>query len=138
VATPTAGRTAGSLDAEIEGETMPPRTPTRLVSALALSGAAGLAAAQADFPAIFVANDGNLEGSVTSLRVEPDGSLSFVDRVITGTRPSTSQPCAGCNPVAIDLTPGGRFLATAHASGDAGENLTVYEVAPGRHARRRR
>jgi 6-phosphogluconolactonase (cycloisomerase 2 family) len=130
VATPTAGRTAGSLDAEIEGETMPPRTPTRLVSALALSGAAGLAAAQADFPAIFVANDGNLEGSVTSLRVEPDGSLSFVDRVITGTRPSTSQPCAGCNPVAIDLTPGGRFLATAHASGDAGENLTVYEVAP--------
>lgn len=85
--------------------------------------------AQSSLPAIFVANEGNLEGSVSSFIVETDGTLSFVDRVITGMRSSTSQPCAGCNTYAIDITPSGRFLATSHASGSAAENFTVYEVA---------
>ena len=99
-------------------------------AALTIAAAAGLAHAQATDPHIFVANEGNLEGSVTSMRVNADGTLAFVDRVITGTRQSTSQPCPGCNPYAIALSPNGRFLATTHASGNFDENIIVYEVAP--------
>ncbi len=90
---------------------------------------AGLARAQATDPHVFIANEGNLEGSVTSMRVEPDGTLSFVDRVVTGSRPTTTQPCPGCNPYAITISPSGRWLATTHASGNADENIIVYEVA---------
>ncbi len=82
---------------------------------LAVAAGASSAHAQSSTPAIFVANEGNLEGSVTSFLVETDGTLAFVDRVITGSRTSTSQPCAGCNTFAIDITPSGRFLATSHA-----------------------
>jgi len=88
----------------------------------------GAAFSQTAHPQVFVANDGNLEGSISSMRVFADGSLDLVDRVITGTRTSTSLPCAGCNPFAIDLTPDGRFLATNHASGNAGEQITLVEV----------
>ncbi|RMH31886.1 MAG: hypothetical protein D6692_00145, partial [Planctomycetota bacterium] len=101
------------------------RTPATLFIA-ALTAAAS---AQATNPHIFVANDGNLEGSVSSMRIEPDGSLTLVDRVITGTRTSTSQPCPGCNTYAIDLSPDGRFLATNHAAGDTGEQVTIYSVS---------
>tara|TARA_Y100001933_G_scaffold159482_1_gene157710 strand:+ start:69 stop:1373 length:1305 start_codon:yes stop_codon:yes gene_type:complete len=104
---------------------MPART-----ALLSLAALAGTAAAQAEFPAIFVANNGNLEGSVSTMRIEADGSLTFVSKVVTGTRSSTSQPCPGCNTYAIDITPDGRFLATAHAAGSSTENLTVYAVAP--------
>jgi DNA-binding beta-propeller fold protein YncE len=105
--------------------------PTRLLAALlAVAGSAAAVTAQASFPAAFVANEGNLEGSVTSMRIEPSGGVAFVDRVVTGTRSSTSEPCPGCNTYAIDLTPDGRFLATSHAAGDGGENITVYAVAP--------
>jgi 6-phosphogluconolactonase (cycloisomerase 2 family) len=96
---------------------------------LAVAASASIAHAQSATPAIFVANEGNLEGSVSSFIVEPNGELTFVDRVITGSRTSISDPCAGCNTFAIDITPNGRFLATSHASGDAAENFTVYEIA---------
>jgi 6-phosphogluconolactonase (cycloisomerase 2 family) len=97
--------------------------------ALALAAAAGLAHAQATDPHVFIANEGNLEGSVTSMKLNPDGTLAFVDRVITGMRTSTSQPCPGCNPYAITKSPNGRWLATTHASGNFDENVIVYEVA---------
>lgn len=103
-------------------------------AALLVGGAAFFSSpclAQSTDPAVFIANNGNLEGSVTSMRLEPDGSLAFVDRVVTGSRSSTSQPCPGCNAYAIDISPSGRFLATSHAAGDAAdENVTVYEVGP--------
>jgi 6-phosphogluconolactonase (cycloisomerase 2 family) len=104
--------------------------PRATHAACFLAAAAGLAHAQATDPHVFIANEGNLEGSVTSMRVEGDGTLTFVDRVVTGSRPSTSQPCPGCNPFAITITPNGRWLATTHASGNADENVIVYEVAP--------
>lgn len=101
----------------------------RTLGALVATGCFSSATiAQSDSPAIFVANEGNLEGSVSSFVIDPDGTPSFVDRVITGTRNSTSEPCPGCNTFAIDLSPNGRFLATSHASGDGPENFTVYEV----------
>ena len=101
-----------------------------LLPSVLLLATTGLATAQADYPAIFVANNGNLEGSVSTMRIESSGALTFVSRVVTGTRSSTSQPCPGCNTYAIDITPNGRFLATTHASGNTTENLTIYEVAP--------
>jgi 6-phosphogluconolactonase (cycloisomerase 2 family) len=107
-----------------------PSTRTFAAAASLLTAAAGLAHAQSAAPAVFVANNGNLEGSVSSLRVNPDGTLTLIDRVITGTRTSTSQPCAGCNSFAIDATPSGAFLATTHASGNTSEEINVYAVAP--------
>lgn len=99
------------------------------VPILTLVVSASLASAQAQFPVVFVANNGNLEGSVSTMVIHSSGSVGFLDRVITGTRSSLSQPCPGCNTSAIDITPNGRFLATAHSAGDGGENTTVYEVA---------
>lgn len=107
-----------------------PTKATRLIASAVLASAAGLASAQAQFPVVFVANNGNLEGSVSTMVIHSSGSVGFLDRVITGTRSSLSQPCPGCNTSAIDITPNGRFLATAHSAGTGGENTTVYEVAP--------
>jgi 6-phosphogluconolactonase len=88
------------------------------------------ARAQATGRAVFVANNGNLEGSVTAFDVDADGMLTFVNRVITGTRPSTSVPCPGCNPYDISISPNGRFLATCHPSGPyPDEQVSVFEVA---------
>ncbi len=90
--------------------------------------ASSAAFAQAADPHVFVANDGNLEGSVSSLRVNQDGSLTLADRVVTGSRASTSQPCAACNAFAIDLSPDGSHLAVNHASGSSPEQITVLRV----------
>jgi 6-phosphogluconolactonase (cycloisomerase 2 family) len=101
-----------------------------LVGALVLLGAVPLALGQAGGPTLFVANNGNLEGSVSAMAIEPDGSLSLINRVITGTRPNTSTPCSGCNPYEIALSPGGLYLATGHASGtNVIEQITIYKVA---------
>ena len=89
---------------------------------------------QAADRAIFVANNGNLEGSVTALAVNADDTLTVVNRVITGTRPNTSVPCPGCNPYEISITPNGRYLATGHAStSDPYEQVTIFEVAADGH-----
>jgi 6-phosphogluconolactonase (cycloisomerase 2 family) len=91
---------------------------------------ATLAFGQAADRAIFVANNGNLEGSVTAFAVNADGTLALVNRVITGTRPTLSDPCPGCNPYEISITPNGRYLATGHAStNDPYEQLSFFEVA---------
>jgi 6-phosphogluconolactonase (cycloisomerase 2 family) len=87
---------------------------------------------QASDRAIFVANNGNLEGSVTAFGVNPDGTLDFVNKVITGSRPNMSAPCPGCNPYEISITPSGRFLVTGHAStNDPYEQVSFFEVAAG-------
>lgn len=91
--------------------------------------AAPSASAQADFSAVFVANNGNLEGSVTSMVILPSGAVQALSRVVTGSRPTLSQPCPGCNTYAIDITPDGRYLATVHAAGESAEHITVYAVA---------
>lgn len=89
---------------------------------------ARIAVAQSSTPAVFVSNNGNLEGSVTAFKLAADGSLEFINRVVTGTRPAISNPCAGCNAYEISLTPNGRFLAVAHAAGDI-DSVTIHEVA---------
>jgi 6-phosphogluconolactonase (cycloisomerase 2 family) len=84
--------------------------------------------AQATGSAVFVANNGNLEGSVTALKVGADGSLDFVNRVVTGTPASLSDPCAGCNAYEITLTPDGKYLAACHAAGDL-DGITILSVS---------
>jgi len=85
--------------------------------------------AQSSAPAVFVSNNGNLEGSVTSFRLESNHTLTFLDRNITGTRQNINDPCPGCNAYDLSLTPDGRFLAVAHAAGDI-DSITIHAVQP--------
>jgi 6-phosphogluconolactonase (cycloisomerase 2 family) len=94
------------------------------------AGIVPVAHGQADNRAIFVANNGNLEGSVTAFEVHDDGTLAFVNKVITGSRPNMNSPCPGCNPYEISIAPDGRFLVTGHAStNDPYEQVSFFEVA---------
>ncbi len=97
------------------------------IAAIVIAAAAP-AHAQSTLPAVFVANNGNLEGSISSFTVNPDGTLAFADRIITGMRASTAIPEFGCNARAI--APGGRYLAIGHASGSSSvnERITILEV----------
>jgi len=101
-----------------------------LLIAFALGLTASAAFGQAAMRAAFVANSGNLEGSVTSFTFDPDGVPVFVEKVITGERDSTSEYEPGCNAYTIAITPDGRFLATGHASSDDPfQQITILEVA---------
>ncbi len=96
-----------------------------------LSLASGGCFGQSALPAVFIANNGNLEGSITSMIVNPDGTLSFADRIITGMRTSTAIPEFGCNARSIAISPNGKYLAVGHASGSSSvnERITILEVA---------
>jgi 6-phosphogluconolactonase (cycloisomerase 2 family) len=106
---------------------------TRMLFASALLILAILAPgadAQATFPAAFLANNGNLEGSVTSFRYNADGSLAVVEKEVTGARSSTSVYEPGCNAYTIAISPNGHYLATGHASSDDPlQQVTILEAA---------
>ena len=82
---------------------------------------------QAAVRAVFVSNNGNLEGSVSSFTINPDLTLHFVAKRVTGTRPTLSVPCPGCNAYEIALTPNGRYIALVHPAGDL-DGITIVEV----------
>jgi 6-phosphogluconolactonase (cycloisomerase 2 family) len=89
------------------------------------------AAGQSKLPAVFVANNGNLEGSVSSFRVLPDGSLEFVEKLVIGATASSQEFHPGTNAQTISLSPNGRWLAVGHAtSSDTVEQVTLLEVLP--------
>lgn len=97
-------------------------------AALSLTVGSG-ALAQADFKAAFVANNGNLQGSVTTYRVEADGTLTWIAKYITGERPNSTVYHSGTNAQAISLTPNGRYVATAHGtSSETVEQVTILRV----------
>lgn len=74
--------------------------------------------------AAFVANNGNVEGSVTSFTFSPTGVPQFVAKFITG---GSGSP--GTNAYSIALTPDGRHLATTHATAAAiNEQVTIMRV----------
>ncbi|MGD9691312.1 MAG: hypothetical protein AB7G17_00550 [Phycisphaerales bacterium] len=86
--------------------------------------------AQSTGPAVFVANNGNLEGSVSSMLVNPDGTLTFRDKYITGTRPNTTVFHPGTNAQTISISPNGKYLAAGHGtSSNTVEQLTILRVA---------
>lgn len=103
-------------------------SPLRAIVSMTTLALAGSAFGQAQVRAVFVANNGNLEGSVSSFTVGAGGGLTFVNKVITGTRTTTSQPCAGCNAYELSITPNGKYLASAHAAGDL-DGITIFSVA---------
>lgn len=101
--------------------------PATIGLALAVPAALG----QASMKAAFVANNGNLEGSVTSYTFNPDGSPSFVQKIIIGERENTSEYEPGCNAYTISIAPSGNYLVTGHAAGNYDfQQLTILEVAP--------
>ena len=105
------------------------RTALALGPAVALLVCAGAAMAQASFPAVFVANNGNLEGSVTSYGFSAAGVPQVIQKFVIGSTPSTSQPVAGTNAYAIDRSPDGRHLLISHATAATTvEQLTLLRV----------
>jgi len=89
-----------------------------------------LACAQSLTPAVFVANNGNLRGSVTSLRINPDATLSLVQDLVTAEVPS-GQSSPGTNAYAISLSPDGAYLAVSHAtSASITEQISLIRVNP--------
>ncbi|MEM1186608.1 MAG: beta-propeller fold lactonase family protein [Planctomycetota bacterium] len=101
----------------------------RLAALCAVAAGSAVCFAQSIEPLVLVANEGNFEGSLTSFRLDSDGSLTFIDREITGSRTSFDQPCPGCNTFRVSLSPNGAFAATVHASGDAVESVIIYSIA---------
>lgn len=88
---------------------------------------ASCACAQSDLPAAFVANNGNIEGSVTSFTLDALGVPTFVQKVITGS--GSGSP--GNNAYSITITPNGRLLATSHATAASiTEKVTILRVNP--------
>ena len=66
------------------------RARNGVLAACGLALVSSAAFGQATTRAAFVANNGNLEGSVTSFVFDDDGAPVFVQKVITGERPSTT------------------------------------------------
>ena len=84
---------------------------------------------QANQRAVFVANDGNLEGSVTSYLLDGDDAPVFVEKLVIGSTPSTSNPVPGTNAHTVAISPNGRFLAVGHTtSADDFEQLSIVAV----------
>ncbi|MCC5787557.1 MAG: beta-propeller fold lactonase family protein [Phycisphaerales bacterium] len=103
----------------------------RAIPAVLLSAAAGMASAQSQIPAVFVANNGNLEGSVTSYTFDPDGRPVKVDQFITDSRNSGEPTKGGENAYSIDISPSGEFLAVTHVTAlSPFERLTILRVHP--------
>jgi 6-phosphogluconolactonase (cycloisomerase 2 family) len=101
-----------------------------LAAALAAAVLVSAAAGSSMQPTVFVANNGNLEGSVSSFIVNPDGTTQFVMKYVTGSRPNTQEYHPGTNAYAISLTPSGDHVATSHAtSSETVEQITVLAVA---------
>src|SRR5688572_15480193 len=76
---------------------------------------------QSSDPAIFVVNNGSAGSSVSSFRVNADGTLTYADTVV---------PTAQLNPQTIDVSPNGRWLCVGHGSDSVSpDHLTFIEVA---------
>jgi 6-phosphogluconolactonase (cycloisomerase 2 family) len=98
------------------------------VAVAALAGGAAVAVAQSVGPAAFVSNNGNLRGSVTSYRVNQDGTLTLVQDLVTGERDSGEPYINGTNAYSISITPNGKYIAVTHATGLTNEQVTVIQV----------
>lgn len=103
-------------------------TPLALVATSLLGCAA--AYGQATFPILFAAHNGNLEGSVSSFRIQEDGSLSFIQELVLGARASGEPANPGTNAYCISVSPKGKFLAISHATSfSTEERISIVQVA---------
>src|SRR5690606_32382859 len=97
----------------------------RIAALAAASAFAAAATGQMAQPGVFVTNNGNNEGAVTSFGFNPDGTLRLLDRVVLG---AGSGP--GTNAAAVDVSADGRYLPTGHATAYDPEQLTIIAVGP--------
>jgi hypothetical protein len=100
------------------------------VAVLVLSlAAAATARAQLAERGVFVANNGNLEGSVSVMTFNLAGNPVFRSKYVTGLRPNTQVYEPGTNAYGISLTPDGAVLCVSHAtSSTTTEQLTFLRV----------
>ena len=97
--------------------------------ALVLVLAASAASGQMSERAVFVAHNGNLEGSVSVMTLDAQDRPVFRFKYVTGSRPNTQQFHPGTNAYGISLTPDGAFLCTSHTtSSTTVEQLTMLRV----------
>jgi 6-phosphogluconolactonase (cycloisomerase 2 family) len=100
-----------------------------LIGLTAAGSLAGMACGQSVERAVFAANNGNLEGAVSSLILDGQDRLVFVQKLVIGTRPNLQTVETGCNAYELALSPDGRYLAVSHASGEQPmEQITIVEV----------
>jgi WD40 repeat protein len=95
--------------------------------------AVGVAFGQSATPAAFVANNGNLEGSVTSFRVRTEGAtpggLEFVQKLVLGQMTSGGPSDPGVNAYSISIRPDGSLLAISHATASTTlEQVSIVRV----------
>ena len=100
---------------------------TRTTTVLLLASAYA-AFGQADDPTVFVGNNGNLLGAVTSFQPDTTGALIEVDYIVIDERPAGGSSLPGTNIEGIALSAGGRYLATGHATALDPEQLTIIGV----------
>ena len=85
-------------------------------AALATCLAAGPAAAQTEMSAVFVV--GNVSDEITCLTLNDDGTLNLVGNYATGD-----------GPMAIAISPDGKYLAVTHGTGNSvEEQFMIFEV----------
>jgi 6-phosphogluconolactonase (cycloisomerase 2 family) len=89
---------------------------------------AAAAFGQATDPTVFVGNNGNLLGAVTSLQPDAAAALVQVDYLVIEERAPGGAALPGTNVEGIALSAGGRYLATGHATALDPEQLTIIEV----------
>lgn len=107
------------------------KSVSRVASLLGFGAFSACCAAQSIAPAVFVANNGNLEGSVTSFTFDASGTPQFVAKLVTGSKPNSQSFHPGTNAYSISLTPDGRYLATGHTtSSETVEQVTILRVNP--------
>jgi len=86
--------------------------------------------AQSEQQAAFVANNGNLEGSVSAFAFDASGQPVLVEKLVIGAKADFDDEEPGTNASSIALSPNGRWLAVGHATAsNTVEQLTVIEVA---------
>lgn len=90
-----------------------------------------LAGAQPLERVAYVANNGNLEGSVTTYRFAADGAPIFVEKIVIGSRASADPAIRQTNAYDIAVSPSGRYVVNTHATSFSDfEQITIWSTNP--------
>lgn len=99
------------------------------ISAVLVAALTSGAFAQADQPALFVANNGNLEGAVSSMSLS-GGVPALVQKLVLGIKVSGGPNVPGTNAYEMSLSPDGRHLAISHATALTTEQVSLVRIHP--------
>jgi len=102
--------------------------PRSALLAVLMAGVCSTAMGQSAGPAVFATNNGNLRGSLTSWRINPDGTVSLVQDLVIGERVSSAPSIQTTNAYSGSLTPNGKYIAVGHATSFTQEQITIVRV----------